>query len=128
MSLTCHSNPTSLSSFSRSTHEQHDKPKPWDHEGIDHWTIPKFEKVKSYEKKGKGGGEKERDIRSSRQTTKGKNVNLNLSTSKKKKLEIKIKNRRTTPTASSRSRLSPCCSPSTASATSATRGRRSQRL
>eukprot|EP00899_Mesostigma_viride_P027000 jgi/Mesvir1/7485/Mv19246-RA.1 len=22
---------------------KHDKPKPWDHEGIDHWAIPKFE-------------------------------------------------------------------------------------
>ena len=23
---------------------QHDKPKPWDHEGIDHWAVPKFSK------------------------------------------------------------------------------------
>jgi hypothetical protein len=23
---------------------QHDKPKPWDHEGINHWEIPKFTK------------------------------------------------------------------------------------
>jgi hypothetical protein len=23
---------------------QHDKPKPWDHEGIDHWAQPKFTK------------------------------------------------------------------------------------
>ena len=56
MSLTCHSiSDASLSFFSLSlslffslkTHKQHDKPKPWDHEGIDHWTIPKFEKVKN---------------------------------------------------------------------------------
>jgi len=23
---------------------QHKKDKPWDHEGIDHWTVPKFTK------------------------------------------------------------------------------------
>ena len=48
-----------LSIFLHSSHQQHDKPKPWDHEGIDHWTIPKFEKVR---KRKEEREMKERDI------------------------------------------------------------------
>jgi len=40
----------SLFLLSRRHHnQQHDKPKPWDHDGIDHWSIPKFEKVRDIE-------------------------------------------------------------------------------
>ena len=37
MAALCHAN-------TRVWRAQHDKPKPWDHEGIDHWAIPKFAK------------------------------------------------------------------------------------
>lgn len=31
-------------SHTRLCRVQHEKPKPWDHEGIDHWAVPKFNK------------------------------------------------------------------------------------